>query len=464
MYDLIVIGGGPAGLAAACAAWERGLRKILLAERDRELGGILNQCIHNGFGLHYFKEELTGPEYARRFIEQLADTGVEVRLDTMVLEVTPERQVHMVGRDTGYRVEEAKSIILAMGCRERTRGAIAIPGTRPAGVLTAGAAQRYVNMEGWLPGRRAVVLGSGDIGLIMARRMTLEGAKVLACVELMPRSRGLARNIVQCLRDYDIPLLLSHTVTDIRGRERVEQVVVSRVDSERRPIPGTEMIFDCDTLLLSVGLIPENELTRQAGIEMDPRTGGARVRENMETSLHGVFACGNAAHVHDLVDHVTTESRRAGAAAARYVLAGCVSEEAGEASFHQARSAALGDAGDVDGRTVLVCTVCPRGCRLVADTSGGGFAVMGNGCSRGIDYARAEVTCPTRVVTSTVRCRGGAHPRCPVKTDRPVPKSMIPQVMAALDGICAAAPVHVGQVLLADVCGTGAAIVATREL
>ena len=464
MYDLIVIGGGPAGLAAACAAWERGLRKILLAERDRELGGILNQCIHNGFGLHYFKEELTGPEYARRFVEQLADTGVEVRLDTMVLEVTPERQVHMVGRDTGYRVEEAKSIILAMGCRERTRGAIAIPGTRPAGVLTAGAAQRYVNMEGWLPGRRAVVLGSGDIGLIMARRMTLEGAKVLACVELMPRSRGLARNIVQCLRDYDIPLLLSHTVTDIRGRERVEQVVVSRVDGECRPIPGTEMIFDCDTLLLSVGLIPENELTRQAGIEMDPRTGGARVRENMETSLHGVFACGNAAHVHDLVDHVTTESRRAGAAAARYVLAGCVSEEAGEASFHQARSAALGDAGDVDGRTVLVCTVCPRGCRLVADTSGGGFAVMGNGCSRGIDYARAEVTCPTRVVTSTVRCRGGAHPRCPVKTDRPVPKSMIPQVMAALDGICAAAPVHVGQVLLADVCGTGAAIVATREL
>ena len=464
MYDLIVIGGGPAGLAAACAAWERGLRKILLAERDRELGGILNQCIHNGFGLHYFKEELTGPEYAQRFIEQLADTGVEVRLDTMVLEVTPERQVHMVGRDTGYRVEEAKSIILAMGCRERTRGAIAIPGTRPAGVLTAGAAQRYVNMEGWLPGRRAVVLGSGDIGLIMARRMTLEGAKVLACVELMPRSRGLARNIVRCLRDYDIPLLLSHTVTDIRGRERVEQVVVSRVDSERRPILGTEMIFDCDTLLLSVGLIPENELTRQAGIEMDPRTGGARVRENMETSLHGVFACGNAAHVHDLVDHVTTESQRAGAAAARYVLAGCVSEEAGEASFHQARSAALGDAGDVDGRTVLVCTVCPRGCRLVADTSGGGFAVMGNGCSRGIDYARAEVTCPTRVVTSTVRCRGGAHPRCPVKTDRPVPKSMIPQVMAALDGICAAAPVHVGQVLLADVCGTGAAIVATREL
>ena len=322
MYDLIVIGGGPAGLAAACAAWEKGLKKILVVERDRELGGILNQCIHNGFGLHHFKEELTGPEYAGRFIQQLAGTGVEVRSDTMVLEITPDKQVHMTGAKTGYRVEEAKAIILAMGCRERTRGAIAIPGTRPAGVLTAGAAQRYVNMEGWMPGRRVVILGSGDIGLIMARRMTLEGAKVLACVEVMPYSGGLNRNIVQCLHDYGIPLYLSHTVTDIRGRDRVEQVVVAEVDGNRRPIPGTEMFFDCDTLLLSVGLIPENELTRQAGIEMDRRTNGAVVYENMETSIPGVFACGNAAHVHDLVDFVTAESQRAGAAAAEYVLSG----------------------------------------------------------------------------------------------------------------------------------------------
>ena len=322
MYDLIVVGGGPAGLSAACAAWDNGLRKILIVERDHELGGILNQCIHNGFGLHYFKEELTGPEYAGRFIQLLGQTGVEVRLDAMVLEVTPDRQVHMVSKKEGYRVEQARSIVLAMGCRERTRGAIGIPGSRPAGVYTAGAAQRYVNMEGWLPGNRVVILGSGDIGLIMARRMTLEGAKVLACVELMPYSSGLNRNIVQCLHDYDIPLYLSHTVTEIRGERRVEQVVVSQVDGRRSPIPGTEMVFDCDTLLLSVGLIPENELTRQAGIEMDRRTNGAVVYENMETSLPGVFACGNVCHVHDLVDFVTAESQRAGAAAARYVLGG----------------------------------------------------------------------------------------------------------------------------------------------
>ena len=322
MYDLIVVGGGPAGLAAACAAWDNGLRKILIVERDHELGGILNQCIHNGFGLHHFQEELTGPEYAGRFIQLLGQTGVEVRLDAMALEVTPEREVHMVSKQEGYRVEQARSIVLAMGCRERTRGAIGIPGSRPAGVYTAGAAQRYVNMEGWLPGNRVVILGSGDIGLIMARRMTLEGAKVLACVELMPYSSGLNRNIVQCLHDYDIPLYLSHTVTEIRGERRVEQVVVSQVDERRSPIPGTEMVFDCDTLLLSVGLIPENELTRQAGIEMDRRTNGAVVYENMETSLPGVFACGNVCHVHDLVDFVTAESQRAGAAAARYVLGG----------------------------------------------------------------------------------------------------------------------------------------------
>lgn len=321
-YELIVIGGGPAGLAAAYAAWNKGLRKIAVIERDKELGGILNQCIHNGFGLHYFKEQLTGPEYAQRFSDMVKSTGVEVFLDTMVLQVTNDKKVHVVSSSEGYRILEAKSIVLAMGCRERTRGAISIPGTRPAGVLTAGAAQRYVNIEGYMVGKRVVILGSGDIGLIMARRMTLEGAKVLACVEVMPYSGGLQRNIVQCLEDFNIPLYLSHTITDIKGKARVEQVVVSEVDENRRPIPGTEMTFDCDTVLLSVGLIPENELTRDAGIEMDPRTNGAVVLENRETSADGVFACGNALHVHDLVDFVTAESMAAGEAAASYVQNG----------------------------------------------------------------------------------------------------------------------------------------------
>lgn len=318
-YQLIVIGGGPAGLAAAIQAREDGVEDILVLERDHELGGILNQCIHNGFGLHLFQEELTGPAYAERFIDQLKGLGIAYRLNSMVLQLTDRREVSYVNREDGYCQVSADAVILAMGCRERTRGNITIPGTRCAGIYTAGAAQRLLNIEGYMVGKKVVILGSGDIGLIMARRLTLEGAEVEAVVELLPYSGGLTRNIVQCLDDYHIPLYLSHTIVDVRGEERLEQVVVMEVDARRKPIPGTEKVYDCDTLLLSVGLLPENELSQSAGVQMDPVTGGPKVNELMETSIPGVFACGNVVHVHDIVDFVTQEARRAGAGAARLI-------------------------------------------------------------------------------------------------------------------------------------------------
>ena len=319
-YELVIIGGGPAGLAAAVAAHRAGVTDILILERDNELGGILNQCIHNGFGLHTFKEELTGPEYADRFIQQAKALNIPYKLNTMVLDLAPDKTVTAMNREDGLFQLKPKAVVLAMGCRERPRGALNIPGFRPAGIYTAGTAQRLVNMEGYLPGRKCVILGSGDIGLIMARRMTLEGAEVKVVAELMPYSGGLKRNIVQCLDDYGIPLKLSHTVVDIKGRERVEAIVIAAVDEKLRPIPGTEIEYECDTLLLSCGLLPENELSRAAGVDINPLTGGPRVNEHLETSVPGIFAAGNVLHVHDLVDFVSEEAGAAGRHAAAYIL------------------------------------------------------------------------------------------------------------------------------------------------
>ena len=318
--ELVIIGGGPAGMSAAVAAYDAGLRDIIILERDKSLGGILRQCIHNGFGLHRFKEELTGPEYAYRYEMQVRERNIPFKLNTMVLDITPDKVVTAMNSEDGLFTIEAKSIILAMGCRERPKGALNISGTRPAGIFTAGTAQKFVNMDGYMPGKKVVILGSGDIGLIMARRMTLEGAKVEAVCELMPYSGGLARNIEQCLNDFGIPLMLSHTVVEIHGKDRVTGVTIAKVDERRRPIAETKQYIECDTLLLSVGLLPENELTKSADIALDRITGGAVVDQNRQTEIEGVYACGNVLHVHDLVDYVSEESEIAGKAAAAYVM------------------------------------------------------------------------------------------------------------------------------------------------
>ena len=318
-HSLVVIGGGPAGMAAAIAAHNDGIDDVVIFERDTQLGGILNQCIHNGFGLHTFKEELTGPEYAERFSKQVQSLGLKYETGSMVLSISRDKEITVVSREKGFRTVKADAVVLAMGCRERPRGALNIPGTRPQGIYTAGTAQKLVNCEGWVPGHEVVILGSGDIGLIMARRMTLEGAHVKLVAELMPYSGGLKRNIVQCLDDYGIPLKLSHTVIDIKGKRTLEGVTIAEVDASGKPIPGTEEYYPCDTLLLSCGLIPENELTLGAGVSINPATNGPFVDDMLQTDVSGIFACGNVLHVHDLVDFVSEEASRAGHNAAKYI-------------------------------------------------------------------------------------------------------------------------------------------------
>lgn len=463
--ELVVIGGGPAGMAAALAAREKGIRDIIILERDKDLGGILTQCIHNGFGLHTFQEELTGPEYAVRYIRQIAEQKIASMTETMVVDVHGGSpcMVTAMNQSEGMFQIEAKAVVLAMGCRERPRGAMNIPGYRPAGVYTAGTAQRYVNREGRMPGHKVVVLGSGDIGLIMARRMTLQGAEVKLVAEIMPYSGGLKRNIVQCLDDFHIPLMLSHTVIRIHGKERVEGVTIAEVDESLKSVPGTEQYVECDTLLLSCGLIPENELSLKMGARMDAVTQGPVVNAELQTTVEGVFACGNVLHVHDLVDNVSREAAKAGSCAAAYIKE--PKKEWGEAvrpKIPEKSKCVLPKERDASSQ--LICIGCPVGCLIsVQKNSDESLQITGNTCQRGEAYARSEMTAPVRGITSIMRVKGGENQVVSVKTAGEIPKERIGECMQEIRRTIVSAPVHVGDILLKEAAGTSVPVIATSE-
>ena len=445
-YDVAVIGGGPGGLAAAKGAKEAGAKRVLVLERDDRTGGILNQCIHDGFGLVRYKSMLTGPEYALRAKTEAAEAGVEVRTGAMVTKLTPDRHITAVTRD-GLQEVQAGAVVLATGCRERTRGAIAIPGARPAGIYTAGAAQNLINTKNLMVGKRVVILGSGDIGLIMARRLTLEGAKVLCVAEMRPSPGGLERNIRQCLYDFDIPLYLQTTVTNIFGRKRLEGVELSRVDDRGVPLPGTAERLDCDTLLLSVGLIPENEVGAMAGVKLDPVTNGALTDGFLQTSVPGVFSCGNCRRVMDLADFVTVQGLAAGYNAGAWVLDKELKPMPEETSNAMAKG--LPQPG------TLTCVLCPKGCRVTIGQSG---ETDGNQCPKGEEYARQEVTAPARVLTTTVKRADGSL--LPVKTGKPVPRERLIEFAQSLrDVVVPDTPLPCGSVLLRDPFGVGADVI-----